>query len=43
MTPYEYTGIQAEVLPEEEKNKLMTGYFVADEKELYSILENLSS
>ncbi len=43
VTPYEYTDIQAEVLPEEEKNKLMTGYFVADEKELYSILENLSS
>lgn len=43
ITPYEYTGIQADVLPEGEKDKLSQGYFVADEKELYSVLENLSS
>lgn len=43
VTPYENTGIQIDVLPEEEKQKLLEGYYVADEKELYSILENLSS
>lgn len=43
VTPYEYTGIQADVLPEGERDELSEGYFVADEKELYSILENLSS
>ena len=43
ITPYEYTGIQADVLPEGEMDKLSEGYFVADEKELYSVLENLSS
>lgn len=43
VTPYENTGIQVDVLPEEERQKLLEGYFVADEKELYSILENLSS
>ena len=43
VTPYEYTGIQSEVLPEDERDKLSEGYFVADEKELYSVLENLSS
>ena len=32
-----------EVLPESEREKLQEGFFVADEKELYSILENLSS
>lgn len=42
-TPYEYTGILEETIPEDEREKLMTGYFAADEKELYSILENLSS
>lgn len=43
MTPYEYTGILEDTIPADEREKLMTGYFVADEKELYSILENLSS
>ena len=42
-TPYENTGIQADVLPEDEQEKLREGFFVQDEKELYSILENLSS
>lgn len=42
-TPYEYTGILEETIPEDEREKLMTGYYAADEKELYSILENLSS
>ncbi len=42
-TPYEYTGIQADTLPKEEKKSLEEGFFVADEKELYSLLENLSS
>lgn len=43
VTPYENTGIQADVLPEDEQEKLREGFFVEDEKELYSILENLSS
>ncbi len=43
VTPYEYTGITEETLPESEKKKLQEGFFVADEKELYSVLENLSS
>lgn len=43
VTPYENTGIQSDVLPEDEQEKLREGFFVADEKELYSILENLSS
>ena len=43
VTPYEYTGIQEEVLPESELEKLREGFFVEDEKELYSVLENLSS
>lgn len=43
VTPYENTGIQVDVLPEDERQKLTEGYFVADERELYSILENLSS
>lgn len=43
VTPYEYTGIPGEILPENEKEMLLEGYFVKDEKELYSVLENLSS
>lgn len=43
VTPYEYTGIMEEILPEIEREKLVEGYFVADERELYSVLENLSS
>lgn len=42
-TPYEYTGIPVDSLPEEEKKKLEQGFFVKDEEELYSMLENLSS
>ena len=42
-TPYEYTGILIDNLPEEEKQKLKEGFFVKDEKELYSMLENFSS
>lgn len=42
-TPYEYTGIPVDSLPEEEKEKLEQGFFVKDEEELYSMLENLSS
>ena len=41
-TPYEYTGIPVDSLPEEEKKKLEQGFFVKDEEELYSMLENLS-
>lgn len=40
---YEKTGIPIQVLPEEEQKKLEEGYFVPDEKVLYSILENFSS
>ncbi len=43
VTPYENTGILVELLPEEERKKLEEGYYVEDEKELYSILENFSS
>ncbi len=43
VTPYENTGILIELLPEEERSKLEEGFYVADEKELYSILENFSS
>ncbi len=42
-TPYEYTGILEDAIRADEREKLTAGYFVADEKELYSILENLSS
>ncbi len=43
VTPYEYTGIRGDILPENEREMLLEGYFVKDEKELYSVLENLSS
>ena len=42
-TPYEYTGILIDNLPEEEQQKLKEGFFVKDEEELYSMLENFSS
>lgn len=42
-TPYEYTGISVDTLPEEEQQKLKEGFFVKDEEELYSMLENFSS
>ena len=41
--PYEYTGILIDNLPEEEQQKLKEGFFVKDEEELYSMLENFSS
>lgn len=43
VTPYEFTGIREEILPESEIDKLRKGYSVTDERELYSVLENLSS
>lgn len=42
-TLYEETGITRDKLPEEEAEKLMDGYVVESQKELYSILENFSS
>lgn len=42
-TPYEYTGISVDTLPEEEQQKLKEGFFVKNEEELYSMLENFSS
>lgn len=42
-TVYEYTGIEANILPEEEQIKLNYGIYVKDEEELYGILENYSS
>ncbi len=43
VTPFEYTGISENRILEDERSKLKEGYFVQDEKELYSVLENLSS
>jgi len=40
---YEKTGVLETVIPKEEQEKLQKGYVVENEKELYSILENLSS
>ena len=42
-TVYEYTGIMTADLSEEEQVRIKTGYFVADEEELYSLLESYSS
>ena len=42
-TPYEYTGISVDTLPEEEQQKLKEGFFVKNEEDLYSMLENFSS
>ena len=40
---YEMTGILEESIPKEELARLKQGYVVENEKDLYSILENLSS
>lgn len=42
-TVYEYTGIMTADLNEEEQVRIKVGYFVADEEELYSLLESYSS
>lgn len=42
-TVYEYTGITASDLPEEEQKRLNYGLFIKDDEELYGILENYSS
>ncbi len=42
-TIYEHTQIQAINLPEEERNLLVSGYYVKDMDELYSILEAYTS
>ena len=40
---YEKTGMMEDMIPKEEQKRLKQGYVVESEKELYSILENLSS
>lgn len=42
-TVYEYTNIESKYLPEDEIEKLHSGIYVKDQKELYSILESYSS
>jgi hypothetical protein len=42
-TIYEYTGISAKQLPDEDQMKLNYGIYVKDQSELYGILENYSS
>lgn len=42
-TVYQFTGINPFVLPEDEQAKLTIGYFVKNEEQLFSILENYSS
>lgn len=42
-TVYEYTGIQARDLPEEEQVKLAYGIFLKDQGELYGVLQGYSS
>ena len=42
-TVYEYTGIKTKDIDEEEQVRIKIGYFVADEEELYSLLESYSS
>ncbi len=42
-TIFEYTGIEAAALSEEEQIKLNYGIYVKDQEELYGILENYSS
>lgn len=42
-TVYEYTGIMTADLDSEEQVRIKIGYFVADEEELYSLLESYSS
>lgn len=42
-TVYEYTGIKSANLGQEEQVRLKIGYYVADEEELYALLESYSS
>lgn len=42
-TVYEYTDIEHKNLSEEEQNKLVDGYYVEDQEELYGILEGYTS
>lgn len=42
-TVFEYTGIKTANLGQEEQIRLKIGYFVADEEELYALLESYSS
>lgn len=42
-TVFEYTDIELKNLPEEDQNKLVEGYYVEDQEELYSILEGYTS
>lgn len=42
-TVYQYTGIASDNLSEDEQAKLAIGYYVKDEEQLFSILENYSS
>lgn len=42
-TVYEYTGIEAKNLPEEEQIRLAYGVFLKDQKELYGLLQGYSS
>ena len=42
-TVFEYTGISADELAEEDRAGLLYGVWVKDEDELYSILENYTS
>ena len=40
---YEYTGIEAAHLPEEDQVKLAYGIFLKDQSELYGLLQGYSS
>lgn len=42
-TVYEYTDIDIKNLPEADQNKLVDGYYVKDQEELYGILEGYTS
>lgn len=42
-TVYEYTGIEAKNLPEEEQVRLAYGIFLKNQEELYGMLQNYSS
>lgn len=42
-TPYEYTDILYDELPEKIRNEIRNGKYIQDTRELYSFLENYSS
>lgn len=42
-TVYEYTDIEIQNLSEEEQNRLVDGFYVKDQEELYSVLESYTS